>query len=33
VKCDRCWHWENDVGQNAEHPTLCGRCVVAVKLS
>ena len=25
-KCDRCWHWRADVGQAAEHPTLCGRC-------
>jgi isoleucyl-tRNA synthetase len=30
-KCERCWHWETDVGQHAEHPTLCGRCVEAVK--
>ena len=30
-KCERCWHWETDVGQNPEHPTLCGRCVEAVK--
>jgi len=30
-KCERCWHWETDVGQNAEHPTICGRCVEAVK--
>jgi isoleucyl-tRNA synthetase len=27
VKCVRCWHWREDVGQYAEHPTLCGRCV------
>jgi isoleucyl-tRNA synthetase len=20
-KCERCWHWEIDVGSNAEHPT------------
>ena len=26
-KCDRCWHWETDVGQVPAHPTLCGRCV------
>ncbi|MCL2075046.1 MAG: isoleucine--tRNA ligase [Betaproteobacteria bacterium] len=26
-KCERCWHVREDVGQNAEHPTLCGRCV------
>ena len=30
-KCERCWHWETDVGSNPEHPTICGRCVVAVK--
>ena len=30
-KCERCWHWESDIGQNAEHPTICGRCVEAVK--
>jgi isoleucyl-tRNA synthetase len=32
-KCERCWHWETDIGQNAEHPTICGRCVEAVKQS
>src|SRR5579862_8252754 len=26
-KCDRCWHWRDDVGNDAAHPTLCGRCV------
>lgn len=30
-KCERCWHWEPEVGQSAEHPTICGRCVEAVK--
>ena len=30
-KCERCWHWEEDVGANGEHPTLCGRCVLAIK--
>ena len=29
-KCERCWHWETDVGSNPEHPTICGRCVKAV---
>jgi isoleucyl-tRNA synthetase len=29
-KCDRCWHFETDIGQHANHPTLCGRCVEAV---
>ena len=27
TKCERCWHYTDDVGQHAEHPTLCGRCV------
>ncbi|MEN8261597.1 MAG: isoleucine--tRNA ligase, partial [Pseudomonadota bacterium] len=26
-KCIRCWHQRRDVGTNAEHPELCGRCV------
>lgn len=26
-KCVRCWHYREDVGSNAEHPELCGRCV------
>ena len=30
-KCERCWHWETDVGSHAEHPTICGRCVKAVQ--
>jgi isoleucyl-tRNA synthetase len=30
-KCERCWHWETDIGKNAEHPTICGCCVEAVK--
>ena len=29
-KCERCWHWEEDVGEVSEHPTICGRCVEAV---
>jgi isoleucyl-tRNA synthetase len=27
AKCDRCWHYREDVGESAEHPTICGRCV------
>jgi isoleucyl-tRNA synthetase len=30
-KCERCWHWEMDVGACGEHPLLCGRCVAAVR--
>ncbi|MCC7259034.1 MAG: isoleucine--tRNA ligase [Gammaproteobacteria bacterium] len=26
-KCVRCWHRREDVGRNAAHPQLCGRCV------
>jgi isoleucyl-tRNA synthetase len=26
-KCGRCWHWREDVGSDAAHPELCGRCV------
>lgn len=26
-KCVRCWHHRADVGKNAQHPELCGRCV------
>ncbi|MCW5605044.1 MAG: isoleucine--tRNA ligase, partial [Burkholderiales bacterium] len=26
-KCERCWHYREDVGRDAEHPDLCGRCV------
>jgi len=27
TKCDRCWHYRADVGTDAQHATLCGRCV------
>ena len=30
-KCERCWHWEADIGKTKEHQTLCGRCIEAVK--
>jgi isoleucyl-tRNA synthetase len=26
TKCDRCWHYRDDVGSDAAHPTICGRC-------
>lgn len=26
TKCERCWHWRDDVGHDSAHPTLCGRC-------
>ena len=27
TKCERCWHYVADVGSDAEHPTICKRCV------
>jgi len=27
TKCVRCWHHCEDIGTNADHPELCGRCV------
>ena len=30
-KCERCWIYSDEVGQDAEHPTLCKRCAEAVK--
>ncbi len=29
-KCERCWHYETDIGRHAAHPTLCGRCVAVL---
>jgi isoleucyl-tRNA synthetase len=26
-KCERCWHWREDVGIDPAHPEICGRCV------
>jgi isoleucyl-tRNA synthetase len=30
AKCVRCWHRRPDVGQNPEHPELCGRCEINI---
>ncbi len=27
AKCERCWHYREDVGADAAHSTICGRCV------
>jgi isoleucyl-tRNA synthetase len=27
TKCERCWHYADDVGHNTDHPSICGRCV------
>jgi isoleucyl-tRNA synthetase len=30
-KCERCWNYREAVGKDTIHPTLCDRCVEAVK--
>jgi isoleucyl-tRNA synthetase len=30
AKCERCWNYRPTVGQDAEHPTLCERCVQVI---
>jgi len=30
AKCERCWHWETDIGSSAAFPMLCGRCAAAL---
>jgi isoleucyl-tRNA synthetase len=30
-KCDRCWNYSTHVGESAEHPLLCERCVPALE--
>ncbi|MBC7719312.1 MAG: isoleucine--tRNA ligase [Chitinophagaceae bacterium] len=27
IKCERCWHYVDDVGSHPAHPTICGRCI------
>jgi isoleucyl-tRNA synthetase len=31
TKCERCWHYESDIGTHSAHPTLCGRCVAVLE--
>jgi len=30
AKCDRCWNYSIHVGESAEHPLICDRCVSAL---
>jgi len=30
TKCERCWHFTDDVGQHETHKDLCGRCITNV---
>ena len=25
-KCERCWHYRDDIGSDAQHPHICARC-------
>jgi len=29
-KCERCWHYRADVGSDAGHPAICGRCASCI---
>ena len=31
AKCQRCWNYSVEVGKDSRHPTLCERCVAALK--
>lgn len=31
LKCPRCWNYKKDIGVDADHPEVCGRCAKAVK--
>ena len=30
-KCARCWHYSESVGSDAEDPTVCDRCLTALR--
>jgi isoleucyl-tRNA synthetase len=30
-KCERCWTYDEEIGKDEEHPTLCPKCVAAVR--
>ena len=29
-KCERCWHYTEDIGSHNDHPTICSRCIEAL---
>jgi isoleucyl-tRNA synthetase len=29
-KCERCWNYSTHVGESADYPTLCERCVATL---
>ena len=30
AKCERCWKYSEEVGNHAEHSTICPRCIDAI---
>ena len=30
TKCDRCWKYNEHVGEDTEHPTICPECIGAL---
>ncbi|MCJ8320648.1 MAG: isoleucine--tRNA ligase [Colwellia sp.] len=30
IKCERCWHFTDDIGQSDKYPDLCGRCITNI---
>jgi isoleucyl-tRNA synthetase len=30
-KCERCWMCSEELGTDADHPTLCPRCAAVMK--
>jgi isoleucyl-tRNA synthetase len=30
LKCERCWKYDTEVGQDASHPTVCARCAAVL---
>jgi isoleucyl-tRNA synthetase len=31
AKCERCWCYDEEIGEDAGHPTICPKCLKAVK--
>jgi isoleucyl-tRNA synthetase len=31
TKCERCWCYDEEIGQDTEHPAICPKCLSAVK--
>ena len=31
AKCERCWCYDEEIGRDSDHPTICPKCLKAVK--